>query len=67
MNTDNLPVINKEKCTLCGDCVNICPEDALHIVKQAVAFTDPMRCTFCTLCETICLPGAITCSFQITW
>ena len=32
MNADGLPVVDTEKCTACGDCVDACPKDLLAIM-----------------------------------
>ena len=32
MNADGLPVVDIEKCTACGDCVEACPKDLLSIM-----------------------------------
>ncbi len=36
MSADGLPIVDVEKCTSCGDCVEICPKDILELrpVKQ---------------------------------
>ena len=32
MNTNGLPVVDVEKCTACGDCVEACPKDLFELV-----------------------------------
>jgi len=34
MSGTRLPVINKEKCTGCGDCVTICPKQIIKLVRK---------------------------------
>ena len=43
MNADGIPVIDIDKCTACGDCVEACPKDllALHAVGSAAAGAVP--------------------------
>jgi len=56
------PLINEKKCTVCGSCVNVCPEGAIileegrekHIVKHYHSF-----CSVCKKCEEICPEKAI--------
>ena len=48
---------NKEcdmACLGCGDCVKICPKDAIFINKRGVAEVDPLRCVGCEACTQIC-------------
>ncbi len=37
-----------------GDCVNVCPRDAICIDKRGIAHVDPRRCIGCGLCVKIC-------------
>ncbi|OAA28439.1 dihydroorotate dehydrogenase [Kosmotoga arenicorallina S304] len=53
-----LPVIDKEKCTLCGLCVDICPYFALTIENNAVAVNQE-ECFGCGLCQSRCPVKAI--------
>lgn len=46
-----------EKCTLCGNCVDVCPFGALKMEKQGVAVED--SCRMCGLCVRQCPEGAI--------
>jgi MinD superfamily P-loop ATPase len=63
----NLPVIDKEKCTLCGTCVDVCPEDVLAIAEETLTYANPDQCTMCTECEAACPENAVACYFQIGW
>lgn len=43
-----------------GDCIAVCPEDAIHIDKEMnVAVIDPEKCTGCSLCVKECPRGII--------
>ncbi|MEE4194710.1 MAG: 4Fe-4S binding protein [Anaerolineae bacterium] len=37
------------------------------MVDGEVVFVQPQACTYCTLCESICPVGAITCGFTVSW
>ncbi len=52
-------VINKDKCTLCGKCVDICRFKAMSI-KDDLMYIDPISCSGCGKCMTICREHAIT-------
>ncbi|MCM8799169.1 MAG: RnfABCDGE type electron transport complex subunit B [Candidatus Omnitrophica bacterium] len=74
MNEDNLPVIDEEKCTACGKCVEACPkglfsiieEDKLYLVScksrdlsKDVLKSCKVGCIACRKCEIACPTGAI--------
>jgi len=61
-----------DKCTGCGNCADICPNDAIEMVKIAELIAQPEegikderpqldygRCCFCGLCVDICPPGSL--------
>lgn len=50
--------IDKEKCTACGACVDICPVDALKIEDKAVVDED--TCIDCGTCVDECPVEAIS-------
>lgn len=51
-------VKNKEKCCGCSACYNICPKQAIKMVKDDKGFRYPMvneeKCINCGLCERVC-------------
>ncbi len=53
------PVINKDKCTLCGKCVRICPKETLAIAGGSVELTG-QECILCTHCYAVCAAGAVS-------
>ncbi|MEW6033319.1 MAG: 4Fe-4S dicluster domain-containing protein [Chloroflexota bacterium] len=53
-----VPVINKESCNGCPDCVKACTMHALSLV-QGKAKMDGTKCIGCGLCATACSSGAI--------
>ena len=52
-------VVDTEKCSACGDCVEACPLDALS-VPEKVAVVDESACGDCGACVDACPNGAIT-------
>ncbi len=52
-----LAVVNRQKCTGCGSCIDVCPVGA--IVLEDVAVVGP-SCTGCGLCASECPNGAIS-------
>ncbi|MGI6740322.1 MAG: ATP-binding protein [Brevefilum sp.] len=67
MNQYHTPIINYERCTLCGNCVDLCPENSLTLAEHGPIFKTPITCTYCTICEDICPEGAIRAPFQFLW
>jgi len=53
------PVIEKEICKLCNQCVEICPPKALKEKNKGLVF-DYGKCIRCFCCQEICPEGAIT-------
>ena len=48
-----------EKCTLCGMCVTVCPEDAV-MIGRGTAVINQLSCTNCGECYENCPENAIT-------
>ena len=48
---------NQEKCTGCGWCVKICPQNAIHMEKE-IPVLDRKKCTGCGKCVMECLESA---------
>ena len=55
-------MIDKEKCTGCGQCVEICPPLALHL-KDEKAEVEVEFCEECGFCAAECPVDAITIPF----
>ncbi len=66
--------VNHDKCTVCGQCVKICPKNVLKILPyyakiyiacssrergRAVSAVCPVGCIGCGLCAKVCPEGAI--------
>jgi hypothetical protein len=59
--SDCAPVVDPAGCTACGECVYVCPSDAIDI--GAVAVIDPEACIGCGHCIAVCPTGTI----KIQW
>lgn len=55
-----MPVVDKEKCTGCGTCVEKCPEKAIDLNDQEVAAINKDKCTGCHKCAKACPNEAIS-------
>jgi len=60
-----LPVIDGERCTGCGDCVAVCPAEALEMTGGVAVLVRPERCDYAGLCEMICPVEAIALPYQV--
>jgi len=54
----DIPVISKDKCTLCGDCVKVCNFNALGKSKSKIIVFDKL-CHGCGTCRLACQKGAL--------
>ncbi|MGB9842437.1 MAG: 4Fe-4S dicluster domain-containing protein [Candidatus Bathyarchaeales archaeon] len=59
------PIIDYEKCTACGKCVEFCPNNAFDFEekdgKKRTIVKNPYNCVvLCRGCEDICPVGAIS-------
>ncbi len=53
-------IIDKNKCSLCGKCVDVCPEKVYEIKEDAVVPIYEEECIACGHCVAICDKFAIT-------
>ncbi|MGO2117853.1 MAG: nucleotide-binding protein [Fusobacterium sp.] len=53
------PVVDQEKCTLCGKCEELCKYSAIIVGRKKVVIFDK-SCHDCGGCKIVCKPGAIT-------
>ena len=60
-----LPRIDRDICTGCGDCVDVCHANALAIQELKAVIVAPGDCDYCTDCETVCPLSAIACPFEV--
>ena len=49
-----------ERCTACGDCIALCPVDAIALPEGSTAVVNDRRCLGCGLCSARCPEQAIT-------
>jgi len=49
--------VNDKTCTGCGSCQDICPADAIQLVKGKAVIT--IECIDCGACPRVCPEGAI--------
>ncbi len=50
--------IDQEKCTGCGECLAVCPFEALSLVQGKAVVHD--ACTLCGACIEVCEPAALS-------
>jgi ferredoxin len=60
-----LPRIDRDSCTGCGDCVDVCHANALAIQELKATIVDAAHCDYCTDCEAVCPVSAIACPFEV--
>lgn len=49
--------IEVDKCTFCGECFEVCPDEAISATKidgKDVYIIDPVKCTACGECVDVC-------------
>jgi len=63
IHSDYHPVLDREKCTRCGICVNICPTKAATISEPDYPDYDLQKCISCAQCIAMCPELAL----QIFW
>jgi ferredoxin len=63
--TDWLPMIDRQVCIGCGECVAQCPTHALGQWQGKAALVTPHLCIYCADCETLCPSGAIQIPYLI--
>ncbi|MGM0669006.1 MAG: glycyl-radical enzyme activating protein [Gemmatimonadota bacterium] len=51
-------LFRRDRCTLCGDCVEACPNQAISLGRGAIRI-HPDLCRLNGACEEACLPGAL--------
>jgi Pyruvate/2-oxoacid:ferredoxin oxidoreductase delta subunit len=54
-----LPQLDEHRCTACGDCIQLCPEDCLAWSGGLPWLPSVSACTGCGLCALICPDQAI--------
>jgi MinD superfamily P-loop ATPase len=54
-----IPVLNENRCTGCGDCVRVCPVDCLEMLGSIPWLPRPQDCLSCELCVLVCPVDAL--------
>ena len=54
------PEINIEKCTGCGECVEVCPVDVYELQDEKSTVVNGEECLGCESCVEVCETEAIT-------
>ena len=44
-------IIDREKCVACGECLEVCPVDAIDLVDDLAQVDD--NCTLCGMCVDV--------------
>ncbi len=57
------PVVNKEKCTACGECARFCPLEAITL--DPFPQIDAKKCIYCFCCHEHCPAGAMEVSKRV--
>ncbi len=65
MSENSMPIYYADKCTSCGLCVTVCPEDVLALERGLLVFANPAACTYCGACEWCCPTQAVELYFEI--
>jgi len=60
-----VPRISSSRCTGCGLCVAVCPNNALGMDGRLAYVAHPDRCNYTGYCELICPTQAIERPFEI--
>lgn len=53
-------LVNKEKCTGCGECVDSCPGEVYELIDGKADAINTDECHGCHTCEEVCPEEAIT-------
>jgi ferredoxin len=62
-----LPIIDRQRCTGCGLCEQLCPTRAVEVRGGVAVVVRPDDCTFCEVCESYCPEGAIGRPFRVVF
>lgn len=51
--------VDHSSCNGCGECIRVCPNDAIYYNTQGKAVIDQTKCTKCAMCVAVCPNSAI--------
>lgn len=51
--------VDKSSCNSCGECISVCPSDAIEYNLEGKAVIDQSKCSSCGECISVCPQGAI--------
>lgn len=51
--------IDRNSCNGCGECIRVCPNDAIYYDQQNKPVIDQSKCTKCGECVAVCPNSAI--------
>jgi adenylylsulfate reductase subunit B len=60
------PVIDRDKCNLCGTCEEHCPLDVFYMEGEEMEIRYPDECWHCGVCRQDCPTGAVTIEFPLS-
>ncbi len=60
-----IPIVDKEKCTACGSCLDICPPGAIILEDDAASIAADL-CEECGFCAAECPVEAISIDFPLS-
>lgn len=62
---DLAPKIHRDKCTGCGECIQVCEPQALYLDAEGLAALESQECTGCAACILACPTGAIRVNWDV--
>lgn len=60
-----IPIVEKEKCTACGNCVDICPPGAITLENDVACIAADL-CEECGFCAAECPVAAVSIRFPLS-